>query len=164
MPVNLFPLTWLLPSGNLLIQAEFQAEIFDYKNNIEYPIADIPDCVRVYPASAGTAVFPMTPTNNWTATIIFCGGTFLEADQWVASWPISQYAANESCVTISPDVDLNWHQTDQLESGRSMGNVSGFTGSSDNTDAFRQMINLPDGRIFYVNGAGTGTAGYGNNS
>lgn len=82
----------------------------------------------------------------------------------MASWPISQYAANESCVTISPDVDLNWHQTDQLESGRSMGNVSGFTGSSDNTDAFRQMINLPDGRIFYVNGAGTGTAGYGNNS
>ena len=28
----------------------------------------------------------------------------------------------------------------------------------------RQMINLPDGRIFLANGARTGTAGYGNDS
>ncbi|KGB75973.2 glyoxal oxidase [Cryptococcus deuterogattii R265] len=146
MPVNLFPLVWLLPSGNLFVQAEYQAEIFDYKNNIEYPISDIPDCVRVYPASAGTAVFPMTPENNWTATIIFCGGTFLESDQWTTTWDISQYPANESCVHISPDVDLTWYQNDPLDTGRSMGN----------------FINLPDGRLFYVNGAHTGTAGYGN--
>ncbi|WWC73126.1 uncharacterized protein I206_107092 [Kwoniella pini CBS 10737] len=145
MPVNLFPLIWLLPSGNMLVQAEFQAEIFDYKNNIEYPIADIPDCVRVYPASAGTAVFPMTPENNWTATIIFCGGTFLEADQWTTTWAINTYPANQSCVKITPDVDLNWYHEDPLDTGRSMGN----------------FINLPDGRLFYVNGAHLGTAGYG---
>nr|XP_018259146.1 glyoxal oxidase [Kwoniella dejecticola CBS 10117]OBR81304.1 glyoxal oxidase [Kwoniella dejecticola CBS 10117] len=145
MPVNLFPLVWLLPSGNMLVQAEFQAEIFDYKNNIEYPIADIPDCVRVYPASAGTAVFPMTPENNWTATIIFCGGTFLEADQWTTTWAINTYPANQSCVKITPDVDLNWYHEDPLDTGRSMGN----------------FINLPDGRLFYVNGAHLGTAGYG---
>ncbi|WVQ63929.1 uncharacterized protein L199_002085 [Kwoniella botswanensis] len=145
MPVNLFPLIWLLPSGNMLVQAEFQAEIFDYKNNIEYPINDIPDCVRVYPASAGTAVFPMTPENNWTATIIFCGGTFLEADQWTTTWAINTYPANQSCVKISPDVDLTWYHEDPLDTGRSMGN----------------FINLPDGRLFYVNGAHLGTAGYG---
>lgn len=123
MPVNLFPLTWLLPSGNIFLQAEFQAEIFDYKNNVEYTINEIPDAVRVYPASAGTAVFPMTPTNNWTATILFCGGTNLEADQWNPTWPISAYEASTSCVTISPDVDLTWYQDDKLDSGRSMGNV-----------------------------------------
>ncbi|WWC91234.1 uncharacterized protein L201_006176 [Kwoniella dendrophila CBS 6074] len=148
MPVNLFPLVWLLPSGNMLIQAEFQTEIFDYKNNLEYPIADIPDCVRVYPASAATAVFPMTPENNWTATVIFCGGTFLQSDQWTTTWPIVQYPANQSCVKISPDVDLNWYHEDSLETGRSMG----------------QFINLPDGRLFFVNGAHLGTAGYGNDS
>ncbi|ODN74427.1 hypothetical protein L202_06824 [Cryptococcus amylolentus CBS 6039] len=145
MPVNLFPLVWLLPSGNLFVQAEYQAEIFDYKNNIEYPISNIPDCVRVYPASAGTAVFPMTPENNWTSTIIFCGGTYLESDQWTTDWNIAQYANNKSCVHISPDVDLTWYQNDPLDTGRSMGN----------------FINLPDGRLFYVNGAETGTAGYG---
>lgn len=124
MPVNLFPLTWLLPSGNLFLQAEFQAEIFDYKNNIEYPIADIPDAVRVYPASAGTAMLPLTPGNNWTATLVFCGGTNLNKDQWTTTWNIAQYAAVTSCVKISPDVDLTWYQEDALDSGRSMGNVS----------------------------------------
>jgi len=123
MPVNLFPLTWLLPSGNLFIQAERQAEIFDYKNMIEYDIANIPDSVRVYPASAGTALFPMTPANNWTATIIFCGGTNLNADQWLTNWNISAYAADTSCVTITPDVDLTWYHDDALAAGRSMGNV-----------------------------------------
>ena len=128
MPVNLFPLTWLLPSGNLFIQAEFQAQIFDYKNKIEYDIADIPHAVRVYPASAGTAMFPMTPENNWTATLIFCGGTYLEANQWTTTWTIAEYAADTSCVRISPDVDVTWHEDDPLESGRSMGNVSVLEG------------------------------------
>ncbi|KAK8843343.1 hypothetical protein IAR55_006999 [Kwoniella newhampshirensis] len=145
MPVNLFPLVWLLPSGNILMQAEYKTIIFDYKNNVEYNVNDIPDCVRVYPASAGTAVFPMTPENNWTSTIIFCGGTFLESDQWTTNWPIVQYPANNSCVRITPDVDLAWYHDDPLQTGRSMGN----------------FINLPDGRLFYVNGAGLGTAGYG---
>lgn len=123
--------------------------IFDYKNMMEYNINDIPDAVRVYPASAATTVFPLTPSNNWTATIIFCGGTDLEANQWDPnSWAIVNYAASTSCVTISPDVDLTWYQDDPLSVGRSMG----------------QFINLPDGRLFFVNGAGTGTAGYGNQS
>lgn len=122
--------------------------IFDYKNNIEYDINDIPDAVRVYPASAGTATFPQTPANNWTTTILFCGGTDLNADQWNPIWAITGYAASNSCVTISPDVDLTWYPNDALDSGRSMGN----------------FINLPDGRLLYLNGAHMGTAGYGNSS
>lgn len=149
LPVNLFPLVWLLPSGMMLIQAERQAVIFDRYTNTEYPIDDIPDCVRVYPASAATTVFPMTPANNWTATIIFCGGSDIAKDQWTpATWTIVNYPAHQSCVTISPDVDLTWHQDDWLDAGRTMG----------------QFINLPDGRLFFVNGAATGTAGYGNES
>lgn len=146
MPVNLFPLTWLLPSGNLFIQAEFQAEIFDWQNKIEYDIPDIPHSVKVYPASGGTAMYPLTPQNNWTATLIFCGGMDLEADQWTTNWPVSQYPADGNCSTITPDVELVWRDVDQLDSGRSMGN----------------MINLPDGRILYLNGARTGVAGYDN--
>jgi hypothetical protein len=124
LPVNLFPLTWLLPSGNIFLQAEFQAAIYDYKNNIEYTVNNIPKAVRTYPASGGTAVFPMTPYNNWTATIIFCGGTDLQNDQWTAFDTLPEYGANDSCVTISPDVDLTWYEDDPLDSGRSMGNVS----------------------------------------
>ena len=126
-PVNLFPLVWLLPSGNLFLQAEFQASIFDYKNSIEYPIDDIPDAVRVYPASAGTAMLPLTPSNNWTSTLVFCGGTDLEANQWTTTWAIVDYAASTSCVRISPDVSLTWEQDDPLQTGRSMGNVRATT-------------------------------------
>jgi hypothetical protein len=43
---------WIYPHGiwnvvDLFIQAEFKAEIFDYKSNTEYYINDIPDAVRV---------------------------------------------------------------------------------------------------------------------
>lgn len=42
LPANLYPLTWLLPSGNLFIQSNWKTEIFDYKAQVEYPLDDIP--------------------------------------------------------------------------------------------------------------------------
>lgn len=81
LPANLFPLTFLLPSGNLLIQLNWATAILDYKNNKEYQLDDIPDAVRTYPASAGNLMLPLTPANNWTATVMFCGGTNLQPDQ-----------------------------------------------------------------------------------
>jgi hypothetical protein len=124
MPVNLFPLTFLLPSGNIFLQAEYQTEIFDYKRNLEYPLPPIPHAVRVYPASGATALFPMTPENNWTATILFCGGTNMDGDQWLTNWNIAGHVADTSCVRISPDVDTAWYEDDPLDTGRSMGQVS----------------------------------------
>lgn len=142
---------WLLPSGNIFIQAYREAVIFDYKADppTEYTLTDIPDCARVYPASAATAVMPMTPANNWTASIMFCGGSNSgDAFSWLAQQGIPTFAASTSCVSINPDVDLTWYTEDPLDTGRSMG----------------QFINLPDGRLFFVNGCGLGTAGYGNDS
>jgi len=146
LPTNLYPLTWLLPSGNILIQSNRATVVLDYKKNTEYPIDDIPDAVRTYPASAGTAMLPLTPSNNWTATVLFCGGSDIANDRWVATWDIASHPTSKSCVTISPDVSGKYVQDDPLPEGRSMGS----------------MILLPDGRIFLLNGAKTGTAGYGN--
>jgi len=146
LPTNLYPLTWLLPSGNILIQSNRATVVLDYKKNIEYPLDDIPDAVRTYPASAGTAMLPLTPANNWTATVLFCGGSNIANDQWQATWDIASFAASPSCVKITPDVSGHYTEDDPLPDGRSMGS----------------MILLPDGRIFYSNGAKTGTAGYGN--
>jgi hypothetical protein len=81
LPTNLYPLTWLLPSGKLLIQSNFDTVVLDYRTGQETPLDNIPDAVRTYPASAGTAMLPLTPSNNWTATILFCGGTNLQPDQ-----------------------------------------------------------------------------------
>lgn len=46
LPANLYPLTWLLPSGNIFLQANLGTEIFDYVNNVEYALPDIPHAVR----------------------------------------------------------------------------------------------------------------------
>ncbi|GAA5955092.1 hypothetical protein JCM21900_001609 [Sporobolomyces salmonicolor] len=148
LPANLFPLTWLLPSGNIFIQTNLGTEIFDYKNNIEYPLADIPHAVRTYPGSGATAMMPLTPANNWTATIWFCGGTDLQPDQWVTNWNIAGYPADSTCVSMTPDVETTWNDEESLPEGRVMGN----------------WIFLPDGRLVLINGIGKGTAGYGNTS
>ncbi|MBW0502782.1 hypothetical protein O181_042497 [Austropuccinia psidii MF-1] len=148
LPANLYPLTWLLPSGNLFLNANWNNAILDYKTNTEYAIANIPHAVRTYPGSAANAMLPLTPANNWTATLVFCGGTNLQPDQWVLNWNIAAYPADSSCVTITPDTDPTWRDDDPLPEGRSMGN----------------FIFLPDGRLFLLNGIGKGTAGYGNTS
>jgi len=80
--VNLDPLTWLLPSGKLLVQAAFSTILLDRKNNVETPLDDMPHAVRVYPASAGTFMMPLAPANNWTATIVFCGGSNIANEEY----------------------------------------------------------------------------------
>lgn len=142
------PHTFLLPSGNLFINSNLANEIFDYKNNVEHPIAAMPHSVRVYPGSGATAMMPLTPANNYTATIVFCGGTNLQPDQWVTSWNIAAYPADDTCVSITPDVSTSFVDEDTLPEGRSMGN----------------FIALPDGRYVILNGQLRGTAGYGNQS
>lgn len=148
LPANLFPLTFLLPSGNIFINSNRGNEIFDYKNAIEHPIADTPHSVRTYPGSAAHAMLPLTPANNWTATLWFCGGTDLQPDQFTLDWNIAGFPADNSCISMTPDESTEWQDEDDLPEGRSMGN----------------MIALPDGRFVILNGIGSGTAGYGNTS
>lgn len=148
LPANLYTLTWLLPSGNLFLQSNLGTEIYDYKNNIEYPLSNIPHAVRTYPASGATAMLPLTPKNNYTATILFCGGTNLQPDQWVLTFNIAAYPADKTCVKMTPDVSTTWEEEDYLFEGRSMG----------------QFVMMPDGRLWMGNGIAKGTAGYGNTS
>ncbi|CEL60581.1 Galactose oxidase OS=Gibberella zeae (strain PH-1 / ATCC MYA-4620 / FGSC 9075 / NRRL 31084) GN=GAOA PE=3 SV=1 [Rhizoctonia solani AG-1 IB] len=148
LPANLYPLTWLLPSDSLFIQTNWGTAVLDYRKNIQSNLDDIPHAVRTYPASAGTAMLPLTPANNWTATMLFCGGSDLQPRQWTDGSSKVNVPASSSCVNITPDVDAIWKDDDDLPAGRVMAN----------------MILLPDGKVFLVNGANTGTAGYGNDT
>lgn len=145
LPVNLYPLTWLLPSGNLFLQSNWKTSLLDYKTKKETPLDEMKDAVRVYPASGGSAMLPLTPDNNYTATLVFCGGSNLQSDQWTTDWDIAAFNASASCVRITPDESASYVEDDPLPEGRSMGN----------------MILLPNGKILMLNGAQTGTAGYG---
>ncbi|KAF8070115.1 glyoxal oxidase [Lyophyllum atratum] len=149
LPANLYPLTWLLPSGKLFIQSNWETSLLDYRKNKETALDDIPDAVRTYPASAGTIMMPLTPANNWTATIMFCGGSNVQPNKWMnPNWIIPTFAASASCVKISPDLSKSYVKDDSLPEGRSMAN----------------LIFLPNSKILCLNGAKMGTAGYGNQS
>jgi hypothetical protein len=91
-------------------------------------------------------MMPLTPANNWTATIMFCGGTNLQPAQWVTTWNIAANPTSNSCVKITPDASGSYTHDDPLPEGRSMAN----------------LVFLPTGKILCLNGANLGTAGYGN--
>ncbi|KAG8908124.1 hypothetical protein FRB99_000152 [Tulasnella sp. 403] len=146
LPANLYPLVWLLPSGNLFMTTNWKTEIFDYKNNVEHPGPDMPYAIRTYPGSSATTMLPLTPANNWTATMVFCGGTNLQPNQW--NTVVLKVPADATCVRISPDISDQFEDDDTLPDGRVMGN----------------FILMPNGLIFLVNGVNQGTAGYGNDT
>ncbi|KAF5361893.1 hypothetical protein D9756_002032 [Leucocoprinus leucothites] len=130
-------------------RANWATIILDYKVGAEIALDPMPDAVRTYPASAGTVVLPMTPANNWTATILFCGGSNVTTPQWSdPNFIAIKEKASTSCVKITPDVSPSYQHDDPLPDGRTMAN----------------FVLLPDGTVFCTNGAKFGTAGYGNNS
>lgn len=148
LPVNLYPLTYMLPSGNLFMQAGWNTITYNWQSQTVTTLPGMPHAVRVYPASGGNAMLPLTPANNYTATIVFCGGS--NPPQWGddggAKYNVTAVPADNSCVRISPD-DPNpqYSEDDYLPQGRSMG----------------QFVYLPDGKLWFGNGVAMGTAGYG---
>ncbi|EDR02674.1 uncharacterized protein LACBIDRAFT_308210 [Laccaria bicolor S238N-H82] len=149
LPTNLFPLTWLLPSGKLLIQSNWQTILMDYKTQNEQPLDDMPAAVRTYPASAGTTMMPLTPSNNYTATIMFCGGSNVPTDQWRApGFNAMETPTSASCVQITPDVSGKYRDVEPFPEPR----------------VLTSLILLPDQTVLALNGARKGTAGYGNDT
>ena len=131
----------------------FVLVLWDHVGNVETPLPDMPGHVaRVYPASGAVAMLPLTPDNNYTPTVLFCGGTNIPDDQWgsysgplVDPWLIP---ASKDCQRLTPEPTdgstVAYEQDDDMLDGRTMG----------------QFILLPDGTALVVNGALNGTAAY----
>lgn len=151
VPVNLFPLTWLLPSGKLFLQAAYRTILYDLETRTEIPLPDMPYAQRIYPASAAAVMLPLTPANGYSAELLFCGGSSAylgNSTDVTAGYDVTKVPADNTCVRIRPD-DANptYTDDDNLPERRVMG----------------QLIYLPDGKMWLGNGVGMGTAGYGNN-
>ncbi|KAF9535190.1 copper radical oxidase [Crepidotus variabilis] len=151
--LNAYPHAFLMPSGKIFVQANLSTVLWDHEANIETPLPDMPKgVIRVYPASGGVAMLPMTPANNYSSTIIFCGGTDIPEPQWGDyvgpngnPW---EHPASTDCQRITPEPQDNsapvYVQDDDMPDGRTMG----------------QIILLPDGKLLMVNGGAKGTAAY----
>ncbi|KAF8967499.1 glyoxal oxidase N-terminus-domain-containing protein [Flammula alnicola] len=151
--LNAYAHTFLMPSGHMLVQANLSTMLWDHTTNTETPLPDMPNGVaRVYPASGATAMLPMTPANNYTSTLIFCGGSDMpEYDYgdyggpYVDTW---NFPASKDCQRLTPEPQDGsapaYEQDDDMLEGRTMG----------------QFVLLPDGKALVINGGLNGTAGY----
>ena len=97
-------------------------------------------------------MLPLTPANNWTPTLLFCGGSDMPDNYWGNySFPYYntwEYPASKNCERLTPEPQDGsspaYQQDDDMLEGRTMG----------------QFISLPDGTLLVVNGGTNGTAGY----
>lgn len=130
------------------MQANYSTILYDWHTQETTNLPYMPYAVRVYPASAASTMLPLTPANNYQATLLFCGGS--APPDWGSDggikYNITAIAADDSCVRISPDAaNPKYEDDDFLPTGRTMG----------------QFVYLPDGQLWMGNGAHMGTAGYG---
>ncbi|KAJ6584865.1 glyoxal oxidase N-terminus-domain-containing protein [Mycena capillaripes] len=150
--LNAYAHTFLLASGNLFVQANYSTMIWNPDSNTETDLPDMPgQVVRVYPASGGVAMLPLTPANNYQQTILFCGGSDMPDAAWgnyanpaINTW---DYPASKDCQRITPeptDGPAAYVADDPMLESRTMG----------------QFIILPTGKLLMINGGNNGTAGY----
>ncbi|KAK0548933.1 hypothetical protein OC845_003344 [Tilletia horrida] len=156
--LNMYPHTFLMPDGRIFMQANFSTTLWDPILNQEEALPDMPGkIIRVYPASGATAMLPLTPDNNYTPTILFCGGIFLEDQAWgdytAPRTPVLNIDASDDCSSITPvdssgniNQNAQYVQEERMPQGRTMG----------------QFVHLADGTMVVLNGAAKGTAGYAN--
>lgn len=78
------PLTWMLPSGLLLIQANWQTTLMNYTSGVETRLPNITKAQRTYPATGAVAMLPLTVDNKYTPTVLFCGGMDPLHDEYVS--------------------------------------------------------------------------------
>ncbi|GAA5868265.1 hypothetical protein JCM8547_002299 [Rhodosporidiobolus lusitaniae] len=144
----LLPARFTLPSGYVFIAANKLAMLFDWKTNTERRIKSLPNGVTVtYPASAASALLPLTVENKWTPEVVFFGGTTADLDadpsKMSATFPASKQVARIKLDAAG--IKKGW-EVDTMPIPRVMGDA----------------ILMPDGKVLIVNGAQQGIAGYGN--
>ncbi|GAK63053.1 DUF1929-domain-containing protein [Moesziomyces antarcticus] len=150
LPMNLYPLAWLMASGLLFVQAGQDAILYNLDtNSVAKGLPSTTGPMKVYPASAGVAMLPMTPANNYTQEVLFCGGVQRPLNEWGnGAGPLYNplpIAASKVCERITPEAsNPTWEQDDDLINGRSMGT----------------FVYLPDGKLWFGQGVRMGTGGY----
>ncbi|KAB5591986.1 fungistatic metabolite [Ceratobasidium theobromae] len=148
LPHNTYPHLFALPSKKIFVAANNQAMLLDWQNNVETRLPNFPNGQRVaYPMSAAGVLLPLTPANGYTPEVLFCGGsqisdqidgTLIDAHHDYASTQCARMVLNDAGIAAG------W-KVEHMPEPRVM---------SDG-------VLLPNGKILIVNGARTGTAGYG---
>ncbi|KAJ1565277.1 hypothetical protein HK096_003672 [Nowakowskiella sp. JEL0078] len=148
-PWNLYPFLNTMPiSGKVWVFVGGPSILLDTKTGITTALANMKDILhhpRIYPFTPTLAMLPLRPSNNYTATMIVCGGTLRDAG--VTNTTVSSTGtASNYCSKINPEATIPvW--TDNFIQWPGSGKV------------MPDVVLMPDGNLLYVNGATWGTAG-----
>ncbi|CAE6361623.1 unnamed protein product [Rhizoctonia solani] len=148
LPHNMFPHVILLPDNQLFMAANSKAMKFNWETNTETRLPDLPNKqITVYPMSAPAVLLPLTWENNYKPEVVIFGGSQL-ADTVKENEVSSQSPTSKQASRIALDAAgiANGWSYDEMPEGRVMADAT----------------ILPDGKVLIMNGAKTGTAGYGN--
>ncbi|XP_057722045.1 aldehyde oxidase GLOX1-like [Arachis stenosperma] len=146
---NLYPFVFLNVDGNLFIFANNKSILFNYAKNVvvkTYP--DIPNGdPRCYPSTGSAVMLPlkMLQGNNSyvEAEVLVCGGAPENSFKYARAGRF--FGALNTCGRIKiTDPNPKWVM-ETMPKGRVMSD----------------MIMLPNGNVLIINGAGSGTAGWG---
>ncbi|KAF8595713.1 hypothetical protein BDV93DRAFT_528472 [Ceratobasidium sp. AG-I] len=148
LPHNMFPHANALPNGQVFIAANNKTMMLDWQRNIETRLPDLPNGQRVtYPMSGAGVMLPLRFENGWAAEILLCGGSevsdIIPGDQLSSKTPASAQCSRMAL--NSKGIKKGW-QVEKMPGPRMM----------------PDGVLLPDGKVLIINGAASGTAGYGN--
>ncbi|KAF5384378.1 hypothetical protein D9615_003138 [Tricholomella constricta] len=144
-PVNMFPRSFVLPSGNVFIVANNLTMIYNIATGTETRLPDIPNGVHVTNPFDGTAqLLPLSPP-LYEPSVLVCGGS--ATDPRIPEANLStQDPASDQCsrITLTPlGVARGWEVERMPE-----------------TRVLLESVLLPTGDLLLINGAQTGYGGY----
>ncbi|KAJ7100820.1 glyoxal oxidase precursor [Mycena belliarum] len=144
-PVNLFPRSFVLPSGHVFVIANNITMIYDIATNTETRLPDIPNGVRVANPFDGSAqLLPLSPP-LFEPTVLVCGGSATDDTRPVTNITTLDPATNQcSRITLTPAGIARGWEVEHMPEARIL----------------METVILPTGDVLLINGALTGYSGY----
>ncbi|KAJ7136302.1 glyoxal oxidase precursor [Mycena crocata] len=144
-PVNMFPRSFVLPSGHVFIIANNITMVYDIETDTETRLPDLPNGVRAANPFDGTAqLLPLSPP-LYEPTVLVCGGSATDDSRPVTNLTTLDPATNQcSRITLTPAGVAKGWEVEHMPENRIL----------------LESVLLPTGDVILINGAHTGYSGY----
>ncbi|KAF7337886.1 hypothetical protein MVEN_02011700 [Mycena venus] len=144
-PVNMFPRSFVLPSGNVFVVANNITMIYNITTGTETRLPDLPNGVRVANPFDGTGqLLPLSPP-LYEPTVLFCGGSAADDSRPVTNLTTLDPATDQcSRITLTPAGVAKGWEVERMPEARIL----------------MESVMLPTGDVLLINGAKTGYSGY----
>ncbi|KAJ6501963.1 glyoxal oxidase precursor [Mycena sanguinolenta] len=145
VPVNLFPRSFVLPSGKIFMIANNISMIYDIETNTETRLPELPNGVRVANPFDGTAQLLPLSAPLYEPTVLVCGGSAAN-DSLPTTVLSNNDPATDQCSRITltaAGVAKGW-EVERMPEARIL----------------MESVLLPTGDVLLINGAHTGYSGY----